>query len=62
MNSYLVKVWVILLALEAVRSILLVLRGDVTRHSRNTASLLLGALEDDLHPVSFCFLCHNVKN
>ena len=53
MNSYLVKVWVILLALKAVRSILLVLGSNVTRHSRNTACFLLGALKNDLHPVSF---------
>ena len=44
---------VVLLALKTLGSVLLVLGGDVTGDSRNTAGLLLSALEDDLHPVSF---------
>ena len=62
MNGNLVEVRVVLLALETLRGVLLVLGGDVTRHSRYTAFFLLSALEDDLHPVSFCFLCHNSEN
>ena len=38
---------------------LLVLGGDIPGHSRDTALLLLSALQDDLHPVSFSLLCHN---
>ena len=62
MNSNPLKVGIVLLALQALGSVLPVLGGDVTGDARYAASLLLGALEDDLHPVSFCFLCHNSKN
>ena len=53
---------IVLLALKTLGSVLLVLGSDVAGNTRNTAGLLLSALEDDLHPVSFCFLCHNSEN
>ena len=59
MNSDLLEVRVVLLALETLGGVLLVLGSDVTGDARYAASLLLGTFEDDLHPVSFCFLCHN---
>ena len=59
MKGDLLEVRVILHALEAVRGVLLILGGDVTGHTGNTACLLFCALQDDLHPVSFSFLCHN---
>ena len=62
MNSNPLKVGIVLLALQALGSVLLVLGSNVTGDARYAASLLLGTLEDDLHPVSFCFLCHNTKN
>ena len=59
MKSHLVEVWVVFHTLKTVRGVLLVLGGDIPGHSRDTALLLLSALQDDLHPVSFSFLCHN---
>ena len=59
MNGDLLQEGVVLLALETLGSVLPVLGGDVTGDSGYAAGFLLGALEDDLHPVSFCFLCHN---
>ena len=50
---------VVLPALETLGRILLVLGSDVPAHAGNTALSLLCALEDDLHPVTFRFLCHN---
>ena len=61
MDRHLLQERIVLLALEAVRGVLLVLGGDVTGHTGDTAGLLLRALEDDLHPVSFRFLCHNTR-
>ena len=59
MNSDLVEIRIVFLTLQTVRGVLLVLGGDVPGHSGYSASFLLGALENDLHPVSFSFLCHN---
>ena len=59
MNGDFLKKRIVLPALKTVGSVLLVLGGDVTGHSGNTTFLLLGALEDYLHPVSFSFLCHD---
>ena len=44
---------IVLLALKTLGSVLLVLGSDVAGNTRNTAGLLLSALEDDLHPASF---------
>ena len=62
MNSHLLEVWIVLPALETIWCVLLILSCYVARDSRYTAGFLLCALKDDLHPVSFCFLCHNSKN
>ena len=50
---------VVLLEFETFGVVLAVLRGDVARSSGQTAILHLGAFEDDLHPIAFCFLCHD---
>ena len=59
MHRNLLQERIVLLELETLRRVLLVLGGDVTGHTGNAAGLLLRALEDDLHPVSFRFLCHS---
>ena len=59
MNSDLLKVRVVLLTLKTLGGVLLVLGSDVAGDARYATGLLLGTLEDDLHPVSFSFLCHN---
>ena len=61
MNSDLLQEGIVFPSLKTHRSVLLVLCGNVTRHSGYTALFLLSALKDDLHPVSFCFLCHSDK-
>ena len=53
MNGDLLEEGIILLALETLGSVLLVLSGDIPRHSGYAAFFLLSALEDDLHPVTF---------
>ena len=50
---------VVLLELQALRSVLFVLGGDVAAHTGHTAVLLLGAFEDDLHACVFILLCHD---
>ena len=59
MNGDPLQVGIVFLPLKTVGSVLLVLGGDVAGHSGNAAFLLLGAFEDDLHPVSFSFLRHS---
>ncbi len=59
MNSDSLQIRIVFLTLQPVGSILLVFSGDVTRHSGNTTFFLLGALEDNLYPGVFGFLCHN---
>ena len=59
MNGNPLKERIVLLPFKTLRGVLLILCGDVAGHSWNAAGLLLCALEDDLHPVSFRFLCHN---
>ena len=56
MYCYLLQVWIVLLALETLWGVLLVLCGDVARHTWYAALLLLSALEDHLNSVTF--LCH----
>ena len=62
MNSHPLEVRVVLLALKAFSRVLLVLGSDISGYTWYTALSLLGALEDDLHPVTFCFLCHSDDN
>ena len=59
MNCYATNTCVELLALHTLRSVLLVLGSDVARYHRLALSIVLNAFEDDLHPVSFRFLCHS---
>ena len=59
MNSDFLEERIVLPALKTVGSVLLVLGSDVAAHSGNAALFLLCAFEDDLHPVTFSFLCHN---
>ena len=59
MNGNLLQDRIVLLPFKTLRGVLLILCGDVAGHPWNAAGLLLCALEDDLHPVSFRFLCHN---
>ena len=59
MKGYLLKERIILLTLQTLSCVLLVLSCDVSRDTWYTALSLLSALKDDLHPVTFCFLCHN---
>ena len=61
MNGHLVEVGVVFLPLQALGSVLLVLGGDIPGHSGYAARLLLGALEDNLYPVTFLFLCHDYE-
>ena len=58
-NSDLLQEGIVLLELQTLRGVLFILGGDVAAHAGDTASLLLSAFEDDLHSVSFYFLCHN---
>ena len=62
MNGNPLQERIVLLPFKTLRGVLLILGSDVAGHSWNAAFLLLCALEDDLHPVTFCFLCHNFKN
>ena len=59
MNGNPLQERIVLLPFKTLRGVLLILCGDVAGHSWNAAGLLLCALEDDLHPVSVRFLCHN---
>ncbi len=61
MNGNLLQEGIVFPSLKTFGSVLLVLCGNVTRHSGYTAFFLLSALKDDLHPVSFCLLCHSSK-
>ena len=62
MNSDLLEVRVVFLTLQTLRGVLLVLGSDVAGHSGYAALFLLGALKDDLHPVTFRFLCHSAAD
>jgi hypothetical protein len=56
-NSVFLQNRVVLLELEALSSILTVLRGDVTAHARHARGFVLCALHDHLDPITF--LCHD---
>lgn len=58
MKGDLLQVWVVLHPLETIRSVLTVLGGDVARHARNAARLLLSTLKNNLDAIALCFLCH----
>lgn len=59
MEGYFLEVRVVFHTLKPLGIVLLVLGSDISGHSRHAACLLLRALEDDLYPIAFCFLCHN---
>ena len=59
MNGNPLQERIVLLPFKTLRGVLLILCGDVAGHAWNAAGLLLWALEDDLHPVSYRFLGHN---
>ena len=62
MNGYLLEIWIVFPSLKTLRCVLFVLGCDIAGDACYTAGFLLCALEDDLHPVTFCFLSHNFKN
>ena len=53
------QIGVVFLELQTLGGVLAVLGRDVTAHAGNATALLLGALEDNLDAIAFCFLCHN---
>jgi len=59
MNGHAFQIRVVFLELQTLGGVLAVLGRDVTADAGNASALLLGALEDDLHAIAFCFLCHN---
>ena len=58
-NGHAFQIRVVFLELQTLGGVLAVLGCDVTADTRNATALLLGALENDLHAITFCFLCHN---
>ena len=58
-NGHAFQIRIVLLELQTLGGVLAVLGRDVTADAGNASTLLLGALEDHLHAVAFCFLCHN---
>ena len=58
-NGHAFQIGVVFLELQTLGGILAVLGRDVTADAGNASTLLLGALENDLHAIAFCFLCHN---
>lgn len=56
MNCDSLKDWVVLLEFQSLWGILLILRRNVTRSSRNTGCFLLCALKDNLNACVFNFL------
>ena len=58
-NRHALQVRIVLLELQTLGGVLAVLGRDVTADAGNASTLLLGALENHLHAVAFCFLCHN---
>ena len=61
MYSHPLEDGVVLLQLKALRGVLAVLGGDVTAGTGHTTIFVFGALEDNLHAISFYFLCHGLK-
>ena len=62
MNSHLLQDGVVLLKLEALGSILPVLRCDIAGCAGQTALLHLGAFQNHLDSVAFNFLCHSLNS
>lgn len=53
---------VVFFQLHAFRRILAVFLGHIARRTGQTAVLVLRALQNDLKPVAFTFLCHFTRN
>lgn len=49
---------IVLLQLKTLCGVLAVFGSDISRGAGHAAGLVLGALEDYLHAISFSFLCH----
>ena len=62
MNGHLVQVGFVFLTLKTHGGVLFVLGGDIAGDAGDTALALFGAFENDLNPVTFCFLCHRRTN
>lgn len=62
MNGYALKDGVVFLKLESLGGVLAVFGGDITRSTGHTAGLMFGAFEDDLHAITFSFLCHSLES
>ena len=58
-NGHAFQIGVVFLELQTLSGVLAVLGRDVTADAGNASALLLGALQNDLHAITFCFLCHN---
>ena len=58
MNGDLLEDGVVFLQLQTLSGVLTVLGGDVARCAGHTGGFVLGAFEDHLHAIAFCFLCH----
>ena len=58
-NGHAFQIGVVFLELQTLGGVLAVLGRDVTADAGNASTLLLGALQNDLYAVAFCFLCHN---
>ena len=58
-DSHFLEDGVVLLQLQALRSVLPVLCGNVARSAGQSALLHLGAFQNHLYSVAFSFLCHN---
>lgn len=59
MYCYSLQNGVVFLQLQSLCGIFSVLRCNITRSSRHTASLVFCAFQNHLYSVTFCFLCHN---
>ena len=58
-NRHALQVRIVFLELQTLSGVLAVLGRDITAEAGNASALLLGALQNDLHAIAFCFLCHN---
>lgn len=62
MNGHLVQVGIVFLTLQTLGGVLFVLGGDIAGDTGHAALTLFGAFQNDLNPVTFCFLCHRRTN
>ena len=62
MYGYPLKDGVVFLKLETFCGVLAVFGGDVTAGAGHTACLMFGAFENNLHAITFSFLCHCLES